>query len=195
MENLEKINEIEITCEVYDDLQTIKKILESKGLKYKEEFTLNDIYMKNNKTNEFGPEGGRITDTLIIRHVNENDIKIICKRRKYNIEGIEISIAKSMKKVDSIEVAEKQLNSLGYTRYLNMIDKNYMYENDEFIVFIQEVKDLGLFLEVEIKQVNQEEQNKQRLINFVKSLELNIGIKFDIRKVELLYNKKVKDNS
>ncbi len=47
---------------------------------------------------------------------------------------------------------EKHLNILGYTRFLNMIDKNYMYENDEFIAYIQDVKDLGIFIEIEAKK-------------------------------------------
>ncbi len=61
------IKDIEITCEVFEEISTIVKVLEEKGFKYIEEFTLNDIYMKNDKTNEFAPKNGRITDTLIIR--------------------------------------------------------------------------------------------------------------------------------
>ncbi len=108
--------------------------------------------MKNDKTSEFVPKNGRITDTLIIRYVNENDKKIVCKRRNHNNKGFEISTEKSVLKVVSIEDAEKHLNILGYTRFLNMIDKNYMYENDEFVAYIQEVKDLGTFLELESKK-------------------------------------------
>ena len=40
--------------------------------------------MKNDKTNEFAPNKGKITDTLIIRYVNEDDKKIVCKRRNHN---------------------------------------------------------------------------------------------------------------
>ena len=45
---------------------TIIKALEDKGFKYIEEFTLNDIYMKNDKSNEFAPKNGRITDTVFM---------------------------------------------------------------------------------------------------------------------------------
>ena len=34
-----------------------------------------------------------------------------------------------------------------------MIDKNYMYENDDIIAYIQDVKDLGIFIELEAKKV------------------------------------------
>lgn len=183
------IKEIEITCKVNEDLSNIRKALESKGLKYIEEFILNDIYMRNVRTNEFGPQEGKITDTLIIRYVNENDKKVIYKKRNYNNDGIETSTEKSIYEIDNIKDTEKQLNALGYIRFLNMIDKNYMYENNDFVVYIQEVKDLGTFLEVEIKQAEKKEQDIQNLIEFVNSLGLNIETKFDIRKAELLYKK------
>ena len=183
------IKDVEITCEVFEEISTIVKVLEDKGFKYIEEFTLDDIYMKNDKTNEFAPKNGRITDTLIIRYVNEDDKKIVCKRRNHNSNGFEISTEKSVLKVMSIEEAEKHLNILGYTRFLNMIDKNYMYENDEFIAYIQDVKDLGIFIELEAKKVENAEQNIEQLIEFVKTLHLKIGTKFDIRKANLLYSK------
>ena len=41
------------------------KVPEDKDFKYVEEFTLDDIYMKNDKTNEFAPNKGKTTDTLI----------------------------------------------------------------------------------------------------------------------------------
>ena len=183
------IKDVEITCEVFEEISTIVKVLEDKGFKYIEEFTLDDIYMKNDKTNEFAPKNGRITDTLIIRYVNEDDKKIVCKRRNHNSNGFEISTEKSVLKVMSIEEAEKHLNILGYTRFLNMIDKNYMYENDEFIAYIQDVKDLGIFIELEAKKVENAEQNIEQLIEFVKTLNLKIGTNFDIRKADLLYSK------
>ena len=60
--------------------------------------------MKNDKTNEFAPNKGKITDTLIIRYVNEDDKKIVCKRRNHNSNGFEISTEKSVLKVMSIGI-------------------------------------------------------------------------------------------
>lgn len=188
-DNNKFIKDVEITCEVFEEISTIVKSLEDKGFKYVEEFTLDDIYMKNDKTNEFAPNNGKITDTLIIRYVNEDDKKIVCKRRNHNSSGFEISTEKSILKVMNIEDAEKHLNILGYTRFLNMIDKNYMYENSEFTAYIQDVKDLGIFIEIEAKKVENVEKDIEQLIEFVKSLNLKIGTKFDIRKADLLYSK------
>ena len=70
-----------------------------------------------------------------------------------------------------------------------MIDKNYCYENTEYIAYIQVIDNLGIFLEIESKSPNSKEKEIENLINIVQSLQLKIGTKFDIRKAELLYKK------
>ena len=182
--------DIEITCEIFESISTIEKKLKSKGFSYIEEFILDDIYMENKKSNEFSVKHGRITDALIIRYVNENDKKIICKKRMYDSNGFEISTEKSILKVENIEDAKKHLNMLGYTNYLHMIDKNYMYENEKYKAYIQEVEELGTFLEIEAKEnILDQGQEVKRLIEYVRLLNLNMGTEFDVRKAELLYEK------
>lgn len=183
------INDTEITCEVYEDISLIKKELANNDFHYVEEFTLDDIYMYDSNTGEFAEKDGRITNTLIIRYVNENDKKIICKKRSYDNNGFEIGTEKTTLKIQDIEVAEKLLNILGYKRFLRMIDKNYMYENENYIAYIQEVEGLGTFLEIETKNKENAEVEIQKLIELVKTLQLKTGTKFDIRKAEMLYKK------
>lgn len=181
------MKDVEITCEVFDGIENIKSALLEKKLNFIESFTLDDIYMYNKDNKDFFIKDGKISDTLIIRNVDDEDKKIVCKKRNYNAEGMEISTSKTVLKVKDIEASEKFLNVLGYERYLRMIDTNYMYENDKYTVYIQDIKDLGVFLEVEAKNIEDEEKTVLDLIEYVKSLGLNIGIKFDIRKGELLY--------
>ncbi len=183
------INDTEITCQVYDDISVIVKKLERNNFHYVEEFTLDDIYMYNIKNGEFSAKEGKITDTLIIRYVNDNDKKIICKRRKHDNNGFEIGTEKTILKIEDIEKAEKLLNILGYDKYLRMIDKNYMYENDSYVAYIQEVENLGNFLEIESKNKENLQKEIKGMIDLVKKLDLSIGTEFDIRKADLLYRK------
>lgn len=185
----EKINNTEITCEVFDKVEKIKKALEDNNFKYVGEFTLDDIYMYDRRTKQFAPNKGKITDTLIIRYAGDDDKEIICKKRYYNSNGFEIGTEKRSLKIDDTKKAEELFQSLGYSRYLRMIDKNSKYENEEYIAFIQEVEDLGTFLEIEVKNRENAEKEIKKLIELVKSFELKIGTKFDIRKAELLYKK------
>ena len=177
------MKEFEVTFEVYNDISVIKN-----EFYYVEEFVLDDIYMFNPIDNKFGVKDGKITDTLMIRSIDNKETEIVCKNRQYK-NGLEIGAEKTTLKVENIEIAEKLFNSLGYKRFLRMIDKNYKYENDDYNAIIQEVEGLGLFLEIEIKDGKDTEVEIQKLIEFVKSLDLKIGKKFDVRKAELLYKK------
>lgn len=179
------MKDIEITCEVFETVKKIKNTLLGKGFKYIESFTLDDIYMYNKNNNEFFIKDGKISDTLIIRNVSEDDKKIICKKRNYDNDGLETSTDKT---VMDIEASEKLLNILGYERYLRMIDTNYMYESEKYVAYIQEIQNLGTFLEIELKNPGNSEVTIYDLIKYVKGLNLRIETKFDIRKAELLYN-------
>ena len=147
------------------------------------------IYICNKKTNEFGVNSGKITDTFIIRNTNGKDKEIIIKKRRYNKNGFEIEMKKRSFRIDNIEKTEELFKCLGYDRFLRMKDKNYKYENKEYIAFIQEVENLGIFLEIESKNKQDSETRIKKLIELIKSLKLKIESKFDIRKAELLYKK------
>ena len=92
-------------------------------------------------------------------------------------------------RIDNIEKTEELFKCLGYDRFLRMKDKNYKYENKEYIAFIQEVENLGIFLEIESKNKQDSETRIKKMIELIKSLKLKIESKFDIRKAELLYKK------
>ena len=77
---------------------------------------------------------------------------------------------------------------MGYNELLRIVIKNYKYENNQYRAFIQVVYNLGVFLEIEEKNINYDENEVNNLIKFAKSLGIKIGNKFDIRKAELWYN-------
>lgn len=174
------MKEVEITCEVFENIEKIKKTLTDNDYEFVEEYTLNDVYMQNLKTGEYVPKNGIISDTYVIRYVEENDQKVIKKKRIYE-DGIEIGTEVTKTKVKDVKLAEEELNAEGYRRYLNMIQKNYMYKNKDYTIYIQEIENIGKFLEVESKK---EECTIEELKQVVKALNLKIGQKFDIRKAE-----------
>lgn len=183
-----KINNIEITCEVFESINNVKKKLKGNKFEFKEEFVLDDTYIYNASTKKFAPQNGKITDTLVIRKVNNTEKSIICKKRKYNSSGVEIGTEKTVLKIDSISKARKIFYCLGYNELLRIVIKNYKYESNQYRAFIQVVDNLGVFLEFEKKNINYDENEVNNLIKFAKSLGIKIGNKFDIRKAELWYN-------
>lgn len=177
----ELMNELEITCQVFDDILKIKEELQKQGFAYKKEFSIDDTYFYNKQTGEFSIREGKLTDSLVVRYVNENDKKIICKKYYSNV------IEKSVLKIENIQEAEKHLSMLGFEKMLRLKYKNYMYENEEYVVYLQEVKDLGVFIELEAKEPN--DKSVDNLIKYIKTMNLQIGTEFNVRKAELLYNK------
>ena len=53
--------DIEITCEVFEEISYIRSVLENNGFHYVEEFTLDDIYLNNCNTNQFAQKKEKIT--------------------------------------------------------------------------------------------------------------------------------------
>ena len=63
------MKELEITCQIYNNVLDIRKQLESNNFKFKKEFIIDDMYMHNTKTGEFSIINGKIIDSLVIRCV------------------------------------------------------------------------------------------------------------------------------
>ena len=181
--------EIEITVEVFDEMDIIKNKLQEAGLNFTKTFTLHDIYFKNKDTNRFFINDGHISDVLIIRRSDDGTKLIICKQRHYDDSGFEIGTTKTKISFDKFDEAKSFLNSLGFEEYLEMIDEHLKFENDNYRVFIQQVKELGVFLEVEATDLAGQ-TSVQDLITFVKNLGLKIGDNFNVRKADMLYAKK-----
>ena len=94
------MKEIEVTCQIYDSITKIIEELIKKGFKYEKEFIIQDSYFHNLKNEEFSIKNGILTDSLVVRYVNEDDKKIICKRNTLN------NTEKSILKVSNIENAK-----------------------------------------------------------------------------------------
>lgn len=75
------MKDVEITCEVFDNVDNVKSTLLEKGFNFIETFTLDDIYMYNKDNKDFFIKDGKISDTLIIRNVDDEDKKIVCKKK------------------------------------------------------------------------------------------------------------------
>ena len=68
----------------------------------------------------------------------------------------------------------------------------HTYYTREYEIVLEEVKDLGLFLEVERLKVGDKEDIvfvKKEIFNFIKSLDIEIGEELDSGKPELMLNK------
>lgn len=99
-------------------------------------------------------------------------------------------------KVSDYETAKKIFEALGLIPLIIVDNKKYVFISCNYEIVLEEVKDLGLFLEVELmnldkKEVDvEEERNKIRV--FVDELGIKLSDELNVGKPELMLNKNKK---
>jgi predicted adenylyl cyclase CyaB len=172
--------EIEVTYQADNSLQQIQETLENQGCKFKKNYIMSDIYFYNVLDNSFNANSGKITDTCVLRQV-EDEIKIVVKKRVFNEKSEEIGTNSSTLHVIDKEEAIKFIEKNNFEKYLEMENSQYEYKHEKYDIYVQCIKNLGIFLEVEGKDSTLEE-----LKSFVRNLNLNLGENSNCRKAELL---------
>ncbi|MCF7872289.1 class IV adenylate cyclase [Candidatus Woesearchaeota archaeon] len=94
--------------------------------------------------------------------------------------------------VSDFETAKKIVESMGMKPLITVDNTKHIFVKDDFELVVEDVKDLGLFLEVEILNAKEDadvEKERKRIFEFVKSLNLVVGKELNIGKPELMLNK------
>ena len=139
-----KVNN-EITLRIKGDMEQFKQSLKDKGYEEKGHFILYDTFMIPEKLEIDKMETREIlAKAIIIRKVEDitkNEIRqdISYKIKKFNDKG-EILEQKSIRlKILNCEDAEKFMEAIGYTKLMNIIEKDYVYEKKGFSLATKEV--------------------------------------------------------
>lgn len=94
--------------------------------------------------------------------------------------------------ISDLETGKHIVESLGMKPLVTVDNTKHIFVKDDFELVIEEVKDLGLFLEVEILNAKNDcdvEEERKRILDFVKSLNLKAGEELNIGKPELMMKK------
>ncbi len=143
------MNEIEMKLKV-DDLNAIKKVLESKGCVLSEtKHQIDTVFLEKN-AQDFNIKTGMIV--LRIRTIGDKNL-ITLKQRKENIiesKEIEFFISDSAK-------CKQLFETLGYKEMVTIDKKRTTTKYKNFNICLDEVLNLGSFVEIEIVT---DEENK-----------------------------------
>ena len=98
-------------------------------------------------------------------------------------------------KCEYLENAKLLFEALDFKELVIVQYDSFVYQKEGLELSFQNVKDLGLLLEIESdkKKLESEEdvmQEKRRLYNLAKSLSLNIGDELNIKKAKALIEKR-----
>lgn len=190
------MKEIEITVKVFDSVEKTKDILARQGLKIIDTYSTKDIYLSQD-TNLSQSIESVLNKSVILRQIvtpSKVIKKIVHKNKVYNGDTL-LYEDKINLKCEDLENAKLLFEALGFKELVIVQYDSFVYQKQGLELSFQNVKDLGLLLEIESdkKKLESEEDvmhEKRRLYNLAKSLSLNIGDELNIKKAKALIEKR-----
>ena len=172
-------NELEICVKCLNTKEEVIDKLQNQGFKIKEDFTLKDIYyVKKDKVISLDNSNELLSNYVLIRQtLPKNVVCFKLKEKKFDELGNILN-----KSSCSCEVKDKQkaiifIENLGYKELLKINDHNILMSNGKNEIYIQDVEDLGVYLEMEQKNIystNDNGKDINEIINNLNSYNLNI---------------------
>jgi len=188
------MKEIEILVKLFDKKRKILKALT--GFKYIKKERIKDTYYFHPNVDILLPEmNGRFRDCFRIR-VKENRNLIAYKKDYFDKKDIWQYSEELETSIGDFETIFDILKALGFKILVEIDNTKYKYLHKKYELVLEEVKDLGLFLEVEFKGNSHQSPKKikKEIYNFISTLGLKF-IELNLGKPELLYKKKMRIKS
>lgn len=182
------MKEIEILVEVYDDIETIKKAFkkfEYLGLKK----TVDEYYYDPLRDILKPDKNGGLNHCLRLRQKN-NEYSITYKDDIFE-NGKWLYSNEYETKVESLEMAHEIFKKLGLIKFIEIDNKKETYAYENYEIVIENVKDLGIFMEVEYctsENVNIKNE-KNKIQEFINSLGINVSEELNMGKPEMYMKK------
>ena len=190
------MREIEITVKIFDSVEKTKDILARQGLKIVDTYSTKDIYLSQD-TNLSQSIESVLNKSVILRQIvtpSKVIKKIVHKNKVYDGDTL-LYEDKINLKCEDLENAKLLFEALDFKELVIVQYDSFVYQKEGLELSFQNVKDLGLLLEIESDKKNPESeedvmQEKRRLYNLAKSLSLNIGDELNIKKAKALIKKR-----
>ena len=187
----------EICVQVRDDLAHVINMLKSLDYVFDERYVIHDIYYKKKKKSDLKTVDYKnlLNKSLIIRKIDGNseiNTYIVFKNKTIDNKGNVINEIKTKLKIDDEEKAKTIFTNIGMTCWCDYINENIVYKKGEIALTIQNIKNLGVFLEIEEYPSIENLSNKDKfevLSNLVNSLGLNLNDDYSAKKPYLLLNR------
>ncbi|MBQ2938456.1 MAG: hypothetical protein IJE05_06255 [Clostridia bacterium] len=185
----------EITVKIKCELNEFYKIIEEKGFKIVDKFSMNDTYfipetlkLEKMNTREILQKAVLVRD--IRGKISNRENKIITFKIKnfdksgniLNQEAINCEILK-------IEDAKKLLKAIGYKEIMNIKENDIVYEKDGFKLAIKDIKDGDNLIEIETEE-KEGIDTIEKLIQKVNEIEIPIYTdNYFVKKAEIELDK------
>ena len=171
-------------------------MLEEKGFKIKNVFSLDDIFMipenldiSNMSTRDI------LKQAVLIREVNRKLVnkierKIIFKKKQIDREGNILSQQSIKCSIQDREEAKKLLLAMGYKEIMQVVEDDVEYIKDEFSILLKDVINGDNLIEVEVEENNIELDSIEKLKQKLNQLQIPIYTdNYFVKKAEIELDK------
>lgn len=182
------MKEIEILVEVKDDIDTVKnklKDFEYVGLNH----TIDEYYYDPLRDDLKPDNNNQLANCLRLRAKNDN-YYVTYKNDVF--EGEKWLYSNEYEtKIESIEMMKEVFERLGLKKFLEIDNNKEIYKTDKYEIALEDVKDLGIFLEVEYCTDEDVDVSKikEGIQEFIDKLEINVSEELNMGKPEMYMHK------
>ncbi len=178
------MKEIEILVEVYEDISKVKNILKKYkyvGLKH----TVDEYYYDPKRKTLKPDNNNQLSHCLRLRRKNR-DYYITYKDDVFK-DGKWFYSNEYETKVESIKMVRTIFKKLGLKKFITIDNKKDIYLTDKYEIALENVKDLGLFLEVEYSTNDDVSvaDIKNEIQKFIDELNINVSKELTMGKPEM----------
>lgn len=170
--------ELEICVRSLIKFDELKVKMMDMGFRIQEDFQLNDIYMvENDREVSIDFIDDMLSNYVLVRETVGKKTMLVIKNKEINEKG-EIVSQKSIKcPIVNKEDGYNFMLNLGYKKFLELKDHNVLLSNGRNEIYIQDVEGLGVYIEMEQKNLLLDNNNGdtiEELINNLKQYNLPI---------------------
>ena len=193
--------ENEITMKVNCGIKELCKILEDKGFKVVDRFTMNDIFMiPNTLKSKINKLTSRdiLKDAILIRDI-ENQFKenrnkkITFKKKEFNKNGDILNQESINCDIFNIDEAVHFFQAINYYKIMNIIESDIVYGKEDFEIAIKDIKNGENLIEVETVSNNENIDTIEKLKTQIINLQIPVDTSnFFIKKAEIELDKIIK---
>lgn len=190
--------ETEITVLVTVDYETLEKELKQNNFVKKEEYTVNDVYMIDNKIDISNMNNLDILKKcVLVRNIEGFAKELLYKYKKYDDNGDILEQGKVRCPITDIPKAIQFMKAINYKELFKINDKCIVYANSKSELVVQLVNDKYIFIEMENKceftdrVYNNVDELKEDICRYNLSIDKS---NFFVKKAEMILNGIKKDD-
>lgn len=190
--------ETEITVLVTVDYETLEKELKQNNFVKKEEYTVNDVYMIDNKIDISNMNNLDILkNCILVRNIEGFAKELLYKYKKYDDNGDILEQGKVRCPITNISKAIQFMKAINYKELFKINDKCIVYANSKSELVVQLVNDKYIFIEMENKceftdrVYNNIDELKEDICSYNLSIDKS---NFFVKKAEMILNEIKKED-